>query len=311
MGSIEREMEVKGLVFDIKRFAVHDGPGIRTTVFFKGCPLSCWWCHNPESINPKPELVLFEDKCIGCGRCFEVCPQKAHEISPDGARVYHKERCILCGRCVEICYAEALVMEGEEMTVEEVMMELRKDSPFYENSGGGITLSGGEPMFQPEFALAILKRSKSESFHTALDTSGYAPWRLYEKVLPYVDLMLYDLKHIDPVAHKKYTGVSNEPILENLIKLDESGTPIEIRMPIIPTVNDGEEDIAETAKFLSAMKNITQITLLPYHKLGEAKYRRLGREYKLGELQPPDRGRMNEITERFRSHGFKVHISGS
>ena len=301
--------EIKGFIFDIKRFAVHDGPGIRTTVFLKGCPLSCWWCHNPESINPKPELVLFEDRCIGCGGCFEVCPQKAHEILPDGTRVYHRERCISCGRCVEVCYAEALVMVGREVTVEEVMAELRKDAPFYESSGGGITLSGGEPMFQPRFALAILERCKSEGFHTALDTSGYAPWKAYERALPYVDLVLYDLKHIDPAAHRKYTGASNKLILENLVRIGESGVPIEIRMPIIPGVNDGREDIEGAAEFLKGVKNITQVTLLPYHRFGEAKYERLGREYKLKGLQPPARERVEEIAEWIRSHGFKVQVS--
>ncbi|RKY67342.1 MAG: glycyl-radical enzyme activating protein [Candidatus Latescibacterota bacterium] len=302
---------VGGLIFDIKRFAVHDGPGIRTTVFLKGCPLNCWWCHNPESIDPKPELVLFEDKCIGCGKCFEVCPQEAHEVLPDGTRVYHRERCVLCGRCVEVCYAEALVMEGREVTVEEVMAELRKDALFYGSSGGGITLSGGEPMFQPRFTLAILERCKSEGFHTALDTSGYAPWGVYEKVLPYVDLVLYDLKHMDPIAHRKYTGVSNELILENLVKLGESGVPIEVRMPIVPGINDGKDDIMRAAEFLKRVKNITQVVLLPYHKFGEAKYKRLGREYKLKGLQPPDKGRMEEVAGWLRYRGFEVHISGS
>ena len=273
--------------------------------------MNCWWCHNPESIDPKPELVLFEDKCIGCGKCFEVCPQKAHEVLPDGTRVYHRERCVLCGKCVEVCYAEALVMEGREVTVEEVMVELRKDAPFYESSGGGITLSGGEPMFQPRFALSILKQCKSEGFHTALDTSGYAPWGVYEKVLPYVDLVLYDLKHIDPTAHRKYTGVSNELILENLVGIGESGVPIEVRMPIVPGINDGKDDITGAAEFLKTVKNITQVVLLPYHKFGEAKYKRLGREYKLKGLQPPDKGRMEERAGWFRYHGFEVHISGS
>ena len=170
----------KGLIFDIKKFAVHDGPGIRTTVFFKGCPLRCWWCHNPEAIHAHPELVQFEIKCIGCGECFSVCPQQAHEALPDGTRAYHREKCLLCGKCVEVCYAEALVMEGREVTIEELMAELRKDIPFYENSGGGITLSGGEPLFQHEFILSLLKQCKTEGLHTVLDTSGQAPWKIWE-----------------------------------------------------------------------------------------------------------------------------------
>lgn len=302
--------EVKGLIFDIKKFAVHDGPGIRTTVFLKGCPLNCWWCHNPESINPAPELVLFENKCIGCGECFKVCPEKAHEILPDGARVYHREKCVLCGKCVDICYAEALVMEGKEVTVEEVMVELRKDIPFYENSDGGITLSGGEPMFQHEFALAILKQCKAEGLHTAIDTSGQASWHIYERALPYVDLVLYDFKHIDPVAHKKYTGVSNKLILDNLARMGESGVPIEIRMPIIPGVNDAKDDIVDAANFFKTIHNITWVQLLPYHRLGESKYQRLEQEYKLSDLQPPSKEQMNEIAEWIRLYGLEVHVGG-
>ncbi|HIE28412.1 TPA: glycyl-radical enzyme activating protein [Candidatus Poribacteria bacterium] len=302
--------EVTGLVFDIKKFAVHDGPGIRTTVFLKGCPLHCWWCHNPESIKREKELVLFENKCIGCGECFKVCPNEAHEVLPDSNRVYHKERCVLCGKCVDICYAEALVMEGKEMTVEEVMVELRKDIPFYENSDGGITLSGGEPLFQHEFALAILKQCKAEGLHTAIDTSGQISWRIYERVLPYVDLVLYDFKHIDPVAHKKYTGVSNDLILDNLVKMSEYGVPIEIRMPIIPGVNDSKKDIVNAAMFLSTIKNITWVELLPYHRLGESKYSRLGEEYRLEGLQPPPKEKMNEIAEWIRSYDLEVHVGG-
>ena len=302
--------EVKGLVFDIKKFAVHDGPGIRTTVFLKGCPLHCWWCHNPESIKREKELVLFENKCIGCGECFKVCPNQAHEVLPDGNRVYHKEKCVLCGKCVDICYAEALVMEGKEMTVEEVMVELRKDIPFYENSDGGITLSGGEPLFQHEFALATLKQCKAEGLHTAIDTSGQISWRVYEQVLPYVDLVLYDFKHIDPVAHKKYTGASNELIMDNLVKMSECGVPIEIRMPIIPGVNDAKKDIVDAAIFLSTLKNITWVELLPYHRLGESKYNRLGEEYKLEGLQPPPKEQMNEIAEWIRSFDLEVHVGG-
>lgn len=300
--------EIRGLIFDIKKFAVHDGPGIRTTVFLKGCPLNCWWCHNPESINPKPELVLFEDKCIGCDECFKVCPQNAHEILSDGKRIYHREKCVLCGKCVEVCYAEALVMEGEEVTVEEVMVELRKDIPFYENSGGGITLSGGEPMFQHKFALAILKQCKIEGLHTAIDSSGQASWQIYEKVLPYVDLVLYDIKHIDSEKHKVYTGVSNRLILENLKRIGEYDVPVEIRMPIIPGINDAKDYITRAAKFLTGMKNITRVELLPYHKLGGSKYTRLEKEYKLQDLEPPEVEKMNEIAEWISSFGLKVHV---
>ena len=298
----------KGLIFDIKKFAVHDGPGIRTTVFFKGCPLRCWWCHNPEAIHSHPELVLFEIKCIGCGECFAVCPQQAHEALPDGTRAYHQEKCILCGKCVEICYAEALVMEGREVTVEELMAELRKDIPFYENSGGGITLSGGEPLFQHEFILSLLKQCKTEGLHTVLDTSGQAPWKIFEEVLSYVDLVLYDIKHIDAVEHKTHTGISNNLTLENPEKVGQYGIPIEIRMPIIPGINDAEEDILRTARFLADINGIERVQLLPYHKLGESKYARLGKEYKLRTLEPPGRDQMEEIAAWIRPFGLEVQV---
>ena len=298
---------MKGRIFDIKKFAVHDGPGIRTTVFFKGCPLKCWWCHNPESIRPKPELVLFENKCIHCNECFQVCPQEAHEKLPDGSRVYHQELCTLCGECVEVCYAEALVMEGRDVTVDEVMVELRKDIPFYENSGGGITLSGGEPTLQREFILELLKQCKAEGLHTAMDTSGQAQWKTFEKLLPYVDLILYDLKHMDHVEHKNHTGVSNELIHENLKKIDVCGIPIEVRIPIIPGINDAKENILRSTKFLTEIKNITRVELLPYHNLGKSKYVRLGMEYQLNDLEPTGKEQMNEITEWMRPSGLEVH----
>jgi len=300
----------KGLIFDIKKFAVHDGPGIRTTVFFKGCPLRCWWCHNPEAIHPHPELVLFEDKCIGCGECFAVCPQKAHEILPDDTRVHHREPCILCGRCVEVCYAEALVMEGREVTVEEAMVELRKDIPFYENSNGGITLSGGEPLLQPEFALALLQQCRAEGLHTVIDTSGQAPWSIFEKLLPCVDLVLYDDKHVEDEGHRILTGISNRLPLENLEKAGACGVPIEIRMPVIPDLNDAEEDILRAAEFLSGVRGIVRVKLLPYHKLGASKYARLNRKYKLPDLDPPEEERMQEVATWMGASGLEIQVGG-
>ena len=300
--------DITGLIFDIKKFAVHDGPGIRTTVFLKGCPLQCWWCHNPEAMSPKPELVRFESKCISCDACFQACPQQAHQKLADGTRLYHQELCTLCGECVEVCYAEALVMEGREVTVEEVMVELRKDIPFYENSKGGITLSGGEPTLQHEFILALLKQCKAEGLHTTLDTAGQTPWPILKKLLPYVDLFLYDLKQIDNDKHKKYTGVSNRLILENLKKLGASGVPIEIRMPIIPGLNDARAEIEGAAEFLSRVSGIKRVQMLPYHKLGEAKHTRLGHAYRLADLASPSADRMNELAEWVRAFGLKVQV---
>jgi pyruvate formate lyase activating enzyme len=302
--------EIKGLIFDIKKYSIHDGPGIRTTVFFKGCPLRCQWCHNPEALHFGPELVLFDGKCINCGECVRVCARQAHERRPDGSRVYRREECVSCGRCAELCYAEALVMEGKRLGVEEVMAELRKDQPFYENSDGGVTLSGGEPLLQHEFALALLEQCQAEGLHTSLDTSGQAPWRVFEKVLPYVDLFLYDLKHIDEGQHKTYTGVSNRQILENLERIGAYRIPIEIRMPIIPGINDAEAHILGAAEFLSDIDGITQVELFPYHCLGEPKYARLGRDYQLRGLESPDKARLEEIAAWMRPFGLTVHVNG-
>jgi pyruvate formate lyase activating enzyme len=304
--AILRSMGISGLIFDIERFAIHDGPGIRTTLFLKGCPLACWWCHNPESISPRPQLALFSEKCIGCGRCFDACPNGVHEKLADGSRVLHRERCASCGRCVETCFAGALVMEGREITVEQAMEELRADLPYYKSSGGGITLSGGEPMQQLEFSMAVLQACRAEGIHTALDTCGHAPWEEYLKILPLVDLVLYDFKFADAEAHRKYTGLSNELIRANLARLDDMGIPVEIRIPVIPSINDSLENLEESARFLSKRKCVTRVTLLPYHGLGESKYPQVGRTYRLDGLRSPSRERMEEIAGSMSRFGLAV-----
>lgn len=293
--------DLTGTIFDIKRFAVHDGPGIRTTVFFKGCPLRCLWCHNPESIKIGQQIVYFPNKCIGCGECFKRCVNGGVEATPNG-RVYHKDNCILCGTCVEYCYAEATVMEGKISTVQEVIEEVKKDMPFYENSDGGVTISGGEPTMQADFCLAILRESKKEGLHTTLDTSGYVKWETFKEILKYVDLVLYDIKHMDLDKHKKFSGVSNEIILSNLKKLDELNIPIDIRVPTIPGLNDSEENLTATAEFVGKMKNVQSIKLLPYHRLGQSKYDRLDMEYVLEDIEPPDKSWMENLTKLVKSH---------
>jgi len=302
--------ESHGWIFDIKRFAIHDGPGIRTTVFLKGCPLACWWCHNPESISPRPELAFFPRKCIGCQACFEVCPNHAHEALESGDRAYHPERCTLCGKCVERCYAEALQMEGRLASVADVMAEVRQDVPFYETSGGGATLSGGEPLLQADFAAALLRQCKAEGIHTALDTCGHARWEAFEKVLPATDLVLFDLKHTDTARHRELTGVPNDLILANLRKLAAAGVPIEIRMPIIPTLNDGRETIEGATALLRGLDHVTRVTLLPYHRLGESKPAQLRRERRMPRIEAPDKERLREIADCLEAAGLEVHVSG-
>jgi pyruvate formate lyase activating enzyme len=302
-------MKLSGVIFDIERFALHDGPGIRTTLFLKGCPLACRWCHNPESISPRPQLVFLESKCISCGKCFEACPAGAHERLTDGSRAYHRDKCTLCGRCVEVCPPQALVMEGWTITVEDAVAELSRDAPFYSRSGGGITLSGGEPMRQTRFSAEVLRRCREKGIHTALDTSGYAPWDDFEKVLPFVNLVLYDLKHADSGFHLSYTGVPNDLILENLTRIDRTGAAIEIRVPVIPGINDDRENIEALSEISGRLGNLTGVRLLPYHGLGEAKYARLGRAYSLSGLQQPSRERMEEVSSWFAPTGIRVTIA--
>ncbi len=258
-------IDIDGLIFDIKKFAINDGPGIRTAVFLKGCPLRCLWCHNPESMASAPELSLLPEKCIQCGWCASVCPNGL-------------TKCTACGKCAEKCYAGARELIGRRASVSEVLAEVLKDRIFYENSGGGMTLSGGEPMFQPEFTTALLAAAKEENLHNCLDTSGFAAWEKYEQVLPLVDIFLYDLKETDPQRHLEYTRVPLQPILDNLRAIDRAGRKIILRCPLIPGLNAREGHADAIAAIVSTLQNVLQIDLMPYHPLGESKLKRLGKK---------------------------------
>lgn len=298
-----------GTIFNIQRFSVNDGPGIRTTVFLKGCPLHCTWCHNPESISPEKELMLHEDRCIRCGDCVAVCEQ--HAVLPDdGGFVTDREKCIQCGRCLDVCYAEARVLMGKEVTVDEVMTEIVKDTAFFDQSSGGVTFSGGEPLLQHQFLTLLLEACRRKSIHTAVDTSGYIPADILRDVSRYVDLFLYDVKTLDDAVHQKFTGVSNRRILENLRLLVDWGKNIIVRVPIIPGINDNLEELRRIGVFVGSLKNIQEIHLLPYHRSGTEKYRRLGGEYTLGEVQQPSAEKLAMIATELRQFVPRVIVGG-
>lgn len=271
--------EITGTVFNIERFAVHDGPGIRTLIFLKGCPLSCVWCANPESQQLKQEIWFWSGKCVLCGRCLISCAQKAIVEDEDFKRKVLKEECNLCGVCVEICPQKAFEYIGNQTTVNEIVKEVLKDRIFIDRDGGGVTISGGEPLLQPRFTLALLKALKNHYINTAVETTGYASWDIYREISDYADVILQDVKAIDEKKHLQFTGVSNDIILRNIKEIDAQGKKLIIRCPIIPTINDSKSDIELLGKWVSSLKNTNEVHLLPYHRLGEPKYERLSRPY--------------------------------
>ena len=260
----------QGMVFNIQRYSIHDGPGIRTTVFLKGCPLRCFWCQNPESQSGKPEILLDSRKCTLCGLCYHACQHDAIRLDEDRP-VFLRGACRGCGQCVAVCPNEVRRVSGRSMTVAEVMREVVKDLKFYENSGGGVTLSGGEPLAQPDFARQFLKECKQSDLHTTLDTCGYAPWSEIEKLLDYVDLVYFDIKHLNAAKHDEATGQDNRLILENARKIAKR-KPMRIRIPLIPGFNDSVEVVGEIAAFVRNELNGLDIDLLPYNRMGEVKY---------------------------------------
>lgn len=298
-----------GIVFDIKKFSIHDGPGIRTTVFLKGCPLACWWCHNPESQSIGVEIMLQERRCIRCGACVGECPNGAIVETEVGVHT-DLAVCTRCGECVPSCQAEARQLVGREMTVREVLAEVKQDTLFYDQSGGGVTISGGEPLFQRRFLTALLKSCREEELHTALDTCGFASWEVVDAVRPYVDTFLYDLKLIDDEQHKMYTGVSNQLILGNLKALVMNDQQVIVRIPLIPGITDTEHNLRPIAEHLAAFPKKVEINLLPYHDSARGKYERLGHLYKLPEPSTTDSGSHTEMLGIFSPYNLPVSVGG-
>ena len=282
----------RGLIFDIERFSTADGPGIRTVVFFKGCNLHCYWCHNPESIRSNPELEVDPTECIGCGGCIRVCPSGAQRITDSGHDV-ERDLCTRCFACIQVCPSGARKVIGKHRSLESCMEEIREDLAFYSRSGGGVTLSGGEVLMQRDFVAQLLQRCKAEGIHTAIESNLCFPWEQVEPLTPWLDLCMADIKHMDPIVHKEATGQDNRRVLENLKKLDELGIPTIIRTPVIPGFNDSEENIRSTAEFLKGLKHLKYYELLSYNPMGNDKRKRLG--YPVPDIAVPTRDRMREL----------------
>jgi pyruvate formate lyase activating enzyme len=300
----------KGTIFDIKRYAIHDGPGIRTTIFLKGCSLRCQWCQNPEGQESNPEIILRSSRCATeCNECVSICSLDA--ISKDRNSIeIDKAKCNLCRECEEVCAYEALEIVGREVTAQELAEEIEKDKIFFDESGGGVTFSGGEPLMQLDFLEALLKEIKKKNIHVTLDTSGYVSFEGLDRISEKVDLFLYDLKIMDDEKHEKYTGVSNKLILENLRKLAERGKSVAVRIPLVSGINDDNQSIHMLVDFLQSLKNINQISLLSYHRGGREKYKRLRKEKLPKTFQSPSDERIEEIKKILTDSGFSVKAGG-
>lgn len=296
--------DLKGLLLKEKRFSIHDGPGIRTVFFFKGCVLKCLWCHNPESILAKPQLGYYAHQCISCGECMDVCRAKAHSIQ-DGQHLFDPSCCTACGDCASACLGNALQLYGREISVEEALKTALQDLTFYRGSGGGVTLSGGEPLLQTEFALAFLEELKKESIHTAVDSCAHVAESCFEQVLPYTDLFLIDFKHSSSAEHRKLTGCGNELICENLKFLSRRNAKIEIRIPVVPGCNDSPENMENTADFLAQIRP-QAVRLLPYHSLSGSKYRAINMPDTLPQVPSPGEEILSSFAGVLEKHGLTV-----
>ncbi|MBA4383391.1 MAG: glycyl-radical enzyme activating protein [Anaerolinea sp.] len=300
-------MSEKGMIFDIKKYSINDGPGIRTTVFFQGCPLACQWCHNPES-QPHTSVLMYRlNRCVLCGECIGVC--KHQSITINSKVETDRSTCEVCGACVLACYNGAREVSSYQASVDQVMSEVLRDIPFYEGSGGGVTFSGGEPLLQHRFLLELLRACRECDLHTVVDTSGYAAWDTLNSIRGVVDLFLFDLKMMDEEHHIQYTGVSNRLILSNLKQLAEAGSSIYIRIPLIPGINDDEANLRESGEFIRALPNITGVELMGYHDLAAAKYDALGIKYQLKEIKAPGRDQLQLSATILERTGLQVKIS--
>ena len=314
-------MKIQPLITHIQRFSVNDGPGIRTCVFLKGCPLKCEWCHNPETIGHKPEIYWKRRLCVQCGACLDRCPENAINppVSPEvsrnpesGYQKIDRARCNQCMRCIETCRYEALSIVGQYMSIEEIMDEVERDRPFYDNSMGGLTLSGGEPTSHPEFAIDLLKSAREKGIHTCIDTNGFASWEVFHSIVTHADIVLFDLKHIDPDPHQRKTGVHNKKILTNLRRLSEVKKEVWVRIPVIPDFNDSIEVHERTAESLSSLPGpISRVDLLAYHNWCQDKYDWLGRNWSMQTMEATPNSFLDIPSKIYRNKGFMTTLGGS
>jgi pyruvate formate lyase activating enzyme len=298
-----------GKIFDIKKYALHDGPGIRTTIFFKGCPLACWWCHNPESLECASQRLYRKNRCIACRQCADACPQKAIQADAAGLR-WNPPDCVYCGTCAGICPAEAVELIGKTMSVDDVLTEIAKDTVFYDQSSGGITLSGGEPLMQPAFLMDLLDACGKLGYHRSVDTSGYADTQILLEASSRTDLFLYDLKHMDAEKHARFTGVSNEKILANLEILSRQDAEIIIRFPLVPGLNSDPQNIDRTGAFVSSLPGVRRLNILPYHRAATAKYENLGLKLNTPNIEPSSKEFIESAARRLENYGLTVKIGG-
>ena len=304
-----KSMSISRLVLGIQRMTIHNGPGLRTLVLFKGCPLHCLWCSTPESQKPEPEIAVYPNKCIHCNHCLDVCALNAISLSKDTLSI-NRSLCNQCGKCTQPCYAEALKILGQPMTPEELFEEVRRDSVMYKHSGGGVTISGGEPLLNPDFNEQFIDAAKTEGINIGVDTCGFVPWTAIEPILHHVSFFLWDIKIMDPLAHRKLTGVSNKLILSNARRISERGVPIYIRVPLIPGFNDSEENIRATCKFAQTLKSVVEVSILPLHHLGKARYESLERNYPIANLPLISDNTLLNVKGIVESFGFMCNIGG-